>query len=249
MNQPPPHGWHQQPPPPPPQGWQPQQQQGWQPQPGHPHQPGWGPPRPPVKSKAPLVVGILFGVLALGGAITALVIHLNVNGSSGSPKRTDKLPAACGNVSEAALAKARTTNPNGLASRESKLARGTHTTCGWNQTKGVDGSGQRSTTVFVSRGQQDAESEFDRIVGQNMADTQSTPRQKPLEGLGDEATAVLAETNSAFTELSVVVRKGDTVAEVDISGWDAGLFTNSKPDPAELEAAAKGIAEELVAKL
>lgn len=202
-----------------------------------------------MKSKAPLVVGILFGALALGGAITALVIHLNVNGSSGSPKRTDKLPAACGNVSEAALAKARTTNPNGLASRESKLARGTHTTCGWNQTKGVDGSGQRSTTVFVSQGQEDAESEFDRIVEQNMANTQSTPRQKPLEGLGDEATAVLAETSSAFTELSVVVRKGDTVAEVDISGWDAGLFTNSKPDPAELEAAAKGIAEELVAKL
>ncbi|MCX2950770.1 hypothetical protein [Lentzea sp. NEAU-D7] len=249
MNQPPPHGWHRHPQPPPPQGWQPQQQQGWQPQQGHPPQPGWGPPRPPVKSKAPLVLGILSGVLVLGGIITALVVYLDVNSDGGSNKRADKLPAACGTVSEAALAKARTTNPNGLGSRETKLSNGTHTTCAWNQTKGVDGSGQRSTTLFVVQGQKDAEAEFDRIVGQNMANTQSTPRQKPLEGLGDQATAVLAETDSAFTELSVVVRKGDTIVEVDISGWDAGLFTNTKPDPAELEAAAKVIAEDMTAKL
>lgn len=188
-------------------------------------------------------------MLVLAGIITALVIYLDINSDSGTSKRADKLPAACGTVSEAALAKARTTNPNGLGSRETKLSSGTHTTCAWNQTKGVDGSGQRSTTIFLSQGQKDAEAEFGRIVGQNMANTQSTPQQKPLEGLGDEATAVLAETSSAFTELSVVVRKGDTVVEVDISGWDAGLFTNSKPDPAELEAAAKGIAEEMVATL
>ncbi|WP_434438445.1 hypothetical protein [Lentzea sp. E54] len=249
MNQPPPHGWHQQPPPQqgrqqqPPPGWQ-QPPPGWQ-QP----QPGWGPPPPPGKSKAPLVVGIIAGVLLLGGVITALAIYLNVNSDSGSSKRADKLPSLCGNVSEAALAKARTTNPNGRGSREAKLSNGTRTNCSWNQTKGVDGTGHRSTDVNVTSGQEEAETDFDRVVAQNMANTQGTPQQKPIEGLGDEATAVLVETKSAFTEFSMIVRKGDTVFEVDISGWDAGLFANTKPDPAELEAAAKGIAEEMVAKL
>ncbi|SEP91204.1 hypothetical protein SAMN05216188_101885 [Lentzea xinjiangensis] len=249
MNQPPPHGWHQQPPPP---GWpQPQPPHGGQqPPPGWgPPQPGWGPPRPPGKSKAPLVAGIIAGVLVLGGAATALVLHLDANADSGSSKRSDRLPSLCGNISEAALAKARTTNPNGLASRETKLPSGTRTICSWNQTKGVDGSGLRSTDVHVSRGQEEAETEFDRLVAQNMANNQGTPQQKPLDGLGDRATAVLVETDSAFTEISVIVRKGDAIVEVDLSGWDAGFFGNTKPDVAELEAAARGVADEMVAKL
>ncbi|WP_143027655.1 hypothetical protein [Lentzea albidocapillata] len=239
MNQPPPHGWHRQPPQ---QGWPQQQQPGWQ-------QPGWGPPQPPKKSKAPLVVGLVAGVLVLAGVITGLVLYLDVNKDSGTSKRADKLPSMCGNISEAALAKARTTNPNGLGSRETKLSEGTRTSCSWNQTKGVDGSGVRSSNVYVSSGQEQAETDFDRVVAQNMANNQGTPQQKPLEGLGDEATAVLVETKSAFTEISIIVRKGDAVVEVDLSGWDAGIFTNAKPDVAELEAAARGMAEEMVAKL
>ncbi|SMC67331.1 hypothetical protein [Lentzea albidocapillata] len=239
MNQPPPHGWHQQPPQ---QGWPQQQHQGWQ-------QPGWGPPQPPKKSKAPLVVGIIVGALVLAGVITGLVLYLDANEDSGTSKRADKLPSLCGNISEAALAKARTTNPNGLGSREAKLSDGTRTSCSWNQTKGVDGSGLRNSNVYVSSGQEQAETDFDRVVAQNMANNQGTPQQKPLEGLGDEATAVLVETKSAFTEISIIVRKGDTVVEVDLSGWDAGIFTNAKPDVAELEAAARGMAEEMVSKL
>ncbi|SDJ73706.1 hypothetical protein SAMN04488074_10382 [Lentzea albidocapillata subsp. violacea] len=188
-------------------------------------------------------------MLVLAGVITGLVLYLDVNKDSGTSKRADKLPSMCGNISEAALAKARTTNPNGLGSRETKLSEGTRTSCSWNQTKGVDGSGVRSSNVYVSSGQEQAETDFDRVVAQNMANNQGTPQQKPLEGLGDEATAVLVETKSAFTEISIIVRKGDAVVEVDLSGWDAGIFTNAKPDVAELEAAARGMAEEMVAKL
>lgn len=237
MNQPPPHGWHQQPPPP--QGWP---QQGYQPQ------PGWGPPRPPKKSKAPLIVGIIVGVLLLAGAGTAVAVYLNVNADSGSSKRSDALPSLCGNISEAALAKARTTNPNGLGSSESKLATGKRTICSWNQTKGVDGSGRRSTDVYVTEGQEQAEVDFDRSVAQHMS-TRGVPQQKPLDGLGDQAAAVLVQGESAFTDIWIIVRKGDTIVEVNCSGWDAGLFTNKAPDVAEFEAAAKGLTEEMVRKL
>lgn len=226
MNQPPPHGWQQ-------------------PPPGY----GYYPPQPPKKSKAPLIIGLVFGVLVLAGAITAVAIHLNVNADSGSAKRSDELPDLCGNISQAALAKARTTNPVGLGSSETKLSNGTRTVCTWNMTKGVDGTGHRNTNVYVSSEQEEAESDFDRIVAQNMANNQGVPQQKPLEGLGDEATVVLVETKSAFTEISVIVRKGDTVVEVDYAGWDAGFFRNQRPDVAEIEAAAKGMAEEMVAKL
>lgn len=188
-------------------------------------------------------------MLVLGGVITALAVYLDVNADSGSSKRSDEMPSLCGNISEAALAKARTTNPNGLGSNEAKMSNGTRTTCSWNQTKGVDGSGLRSSSVYVSSGQEQAETDFDRVVAQNMANNQGTPQQKPLEGLGDEATAVLVETKSAFTEISIIVRKGDAVVEVDLSGWDAGIFTVAKPDVAEFEAAARGMAEEMVAKL
>ncbi|MEU3648005.1 hypothetical protein AB0E59_31800 [Lentzea sp. NPDC034063] len=240
MNQPPPHGWHQQPPPPPGRQ-QPPPQQGWQQPP-----PGWGPPQPPKKSKAPLIIGILVGVLVLAGGITGLVLHLNVNKDGGTSKRADKMPALCGNVSEAALAKARTTNPNGLGSHETKVSDGTRTICSWNQTKGVDGKGHRSTDVYVSS--DDVKTDFDRLVAQHM-DTRGVPQRKQLDDLGDQATAVLVEDDSAFTDIWIVVRKGDTVIEVDYSGWDAGLFANAKPDVAEFEAAAKGIAQEMVAKL
>ncbi|SDF68488.1 hypothetical protein SAMN05216553_102652 [Lentzea fradiae] len=227
MNRPP-HGPYQQPP-----------RQGWPPH----------PPQPPAKSKAPLVIGILAGVLVLGAAGVAGVLYLGSHGDSGSEKRADRLPAACGNVSEAALAKARTTNPNGRGSSERKLAGGTRTTCAWSQTKGVDGSGLRNTEVIVFQDNENAGDEFERIVAQNMANTQGTPQQKPLDGLGDQATAVLVESKSAFTEMSVVVRADDNVVEVDISGWDAGFFGNDRPDVAELEAAARGLAEEMIAKL
>ncbi|MFD4642720.1 hypothetical protein ACFWN2_35795 [Lentzea sp. NPDC058436] len=238
MNQPPPHGWHQQPGPP--QNW---------PQQGYQQQPGWGPPQPPGKSKVPLVIGILFGVLVLGGVITCLVIYLNVNKDGGSEKRADKLPALCGNVSEAALAKAHTTNPNALMSRETQLTKGIRTTCSWNQTKGVDGSGHRTTDVSVTNEREEAESAFSRSISTYMGTTQGRPLQKPIKGLGDEAVVILIETKSAFTEMAILVRKGELIVKVDHSGWDAGLFSNTKPDLEELEAAAKGVAEEMVAKL
>lgn len=232
MNQPPPHGWHQ-----PHQGWQ--QPPGY----GYPHQ------QPPKKSKAPLVIASVFSALVLAGVITGLVIHLNVNGDGGTAKRSDELPLLCENIPKSALAKARTTNPNGLGSSELDLSSGKRTICSWNQTKGVDGKGYRSTNVYVSADQKEADTDYDRVVAQNMANTQGVTRQKPLGGLGDEATVVVVETKSAFMELSVVVRKGDTIVEVDCSGWDAGVFSNKKPDVAEFEAAARTVAEEVVGRI
>ncbi|WP_394615419.1 hypothetical protein JNUCC0626_37525 [Lentzea sp. JNUCC 0626] len=226
MNQPPPHGWHQ--------------QQGYPP-------PNWGPP--PRKSKAPLVIAIIVGLLVLAVAGTGLVVYLNVNKDGGDERRADKLPALCGNVSEQALAKARTTNPNGLMSRETKLSKGIRTTCSWNQTRGTDGSGHRTTDVSVTNEREEAESAFSRAISMYMGTTQGRPLQKPLKDLGDEAVVVLVETKSAFTEMTVLVRKGELIVRVEHSGWDAGLFANTKPDPAEFEAAATQIAREMVQKL
>lgn len=250
MNQPPPPGWQQQPPPPqgwqqqqqPPGGWQQQPPPGWQ-QPGYPHQ-------PPKKSKVPvIVVSAIVGMLVLGGLTTGLLIYLDVNEDSGVRKRADKLPAACGNISESALAKARTTNPNGRGSSESKTSSSTRTVCSWSQTKGVDGSGDRDTHVTVTAASKAPEEIYENAVRAAMANNQGTPQQKPLEGLGDEATVVLMEGTSAFTDISIIVRKGDNVVKVDYTGWDAGIFSNKRPDLAEFEAAAKGMAEEMVAKL
>lgn len=245
MNQPPPHGWQQQQPPP--QGW-PQQQppSGWQQQPP----PGYGypPQQPAKKSKAPLIIALVLGLLALGGGvITALITYLNVNADGGEPKRADQLPSLCGNISEATLAKARTTNPNALGSSEMKLGDdGKRTICSWHQTKGVDGSGYRSSDVYVTSGSE--QDDLDEIVAQLMK-TRGVPQQKSLDGLGDQAAAVLVEGNSALTDIWIVVRKGDITVQVDYAGWDAGLFSNKKPDVAEFEAAAKGLAEEMVGKL
>ncbi|KJK47370.1 hypothetical protein UK23_20785 [Lentzea aerocolonigenes] len=221
------------------QGWQ---QQGWQQPP-----PGWQPypQQPPKKSKAPLIIAIIAGVLLLGGVGTALTVYLNVNKDGGEPKRADQLPALCGNISEAALAKARTTNPNGLGSHESEMSGGKSTICSWHQTKGVDGSGYRGVDVYV---QTASKMSVDEMLAQHK-DAVGVPKQKPLDGLGDQAAAVLVQGNSAITDIWILVRKGDTTVQVDYTGWDAGIFSNKKPDVAEFEAAAKGLAEEMVAKL
>ncbi|HEX7303122.1 hypothetical protein [Lentzea sp.] len=226
--------------------------QNWQQQPyGGPPPPGWQPypPQPPRKSNTPKVVGIIAGVLVLGIAAAVGVLYLFTHADSGTSKRSDVLPGVCGNISETALARARTTNPNGAASRESKLSTGTRVFCSWNQTKGEDGSGQRSTNVTVALGQEDAETGYDRSVTRKGENPQGRSLQKQLSGLGDEAVAVLAETESAYTRMSVVVRKGAAVVEVDLTGWDAGLFGATEPDAEELEEAAKGMAAEMVAKL
>ncbi|MGZ3142241.1 hypothetical protein ACVDFE_09655 [Lentzea chajnantorensis] len=236
MNQPPPHGWHRQPP-----------QQQYR---GHPQQPGWGPPQPPGKSKAPVIIALsIVALLVLGGGITAAVLYLGAHEDGGSPKRADQLPAACSNVSEAALKKARTTNPNGLGSSETDLGRGKRTICSWNQTEGVDGEGLRNTDVYVTQDAKEEDRAYQEAVQMAMANTQGTPRQKPIDGLGDEATAVLMDGTSAFTDISIIARKGDHVVEVDHTGWDVGLFSPKRGDTAEFEAAAKGIAEEMLAKL
>jgi hypothetical protein len=210
--------------------------------------PGWGyPPQPPKKSKAPLIIALVTGLLVLGGLTTGLALYLDVHKDGGEPKRADQLPALCGNISEAALAKARTTNPNRLGSSELDMGDdGKRTICSWNQTKGVDGSGHRGVDVYVTTGWEGAD--VDEIVADHMK-TRGVPARKPLDGLGDQAAAVLVEGKTAITDIWIIVRKGDTVVQVDYVGWDAGVFTNTKPEVAEFEAAAKGLAADMVAKL
>ncbi|WP_346133430.1 hypothetical protein [Lentzea roselyniae] len=232
MNQSPPHGWQQQMPP----------QQGWQQPP-----PGWGPPQPPGKSKAPLIVGIIAGVVLLAVAGTFGFLYLGANADGGSPKRGGTMPGVCADVPQAALAKARTTNGNPAMSKERKVADGTQTSCAWDQTKGVDGSGLRNTDAYVVVG--DAAGEYERRVSQSKQNNQGTINERPLDGLGDEATAVLVDGKSAFLQLDIIVRKGDTVVEVEHTGWDSGMFGNKRPDVAEFEAAARGVAEALLAEV
>ena len=183
----------------------------------------------------------------LGGLTTGLVVYLDVHKDGGEPKRADQLPALCGNISETALAKARTTNPNKLGSSELEMGDdGKRTICSWHQTKGVDGTGYRGVDVYVHTGSNGMS--MDELVAQHMS-TRGVPQQKPLDGLGDQAVAVLVEGDSALTDIWILVRKGDSTVQVDYTGWDAGLFTNKKPDVAEFEAAAKTLAAEMVAKL
>lgn len=222
-------------------------QQGWQqPPPGYGYPPG--PPR--KKSKAPLIISLaVVGLLVLGAAITAVVMYLSANSDRGVAKRGGELPALCGNISAATLAKARNTNPNNASSSELDLPYGKRTICTWDQTLGVDGGGMRNTSVYVTREAKDAKGDYQRVVQQAMANEQGEPRQKPLDGLGDEATAILVETKSSFSTITIAARKGDTVVELHYWGWDAGLFTSKRPDPATLEATAKEMAEEMLAKL
>ncbi|MET8756672.1 hypothetical protein [Lentzea sp. NPDC004782] len=242
MNQPP-HGWQQ-----PPPGWQ-QPPPGWQqPPPGYGYPPP-PPPSPPKKSKAPLIILLIIGLLVLGGGgAVALVLYLDVNKDGGDPKRADKLPALCGNISEAALARARVTNPDGLGSSELDVGENSkRTICEWSQTKGVDGTGYRRATVYVTTNSNDTD--VNEMVADHMK-TRGVPQQKSLDGLGDKAAAVLVrEDDSAITDIWIIVRKGNTVVQVDYTGWDAGIFTNTKPDVPEFEAAARGLAEAMVAKL
>ena len=204
------------------------------------------PPQPPRKSKAPLVAGIVAGVVLLGIAATAGFLYLGANADGGSPKRGGTMPGVCADVARAALAKARTTNGNPAMSKERKIADGTQTSCAWDQTKGEDGSGLRNTDAYVVVG--DAGAEYERRVSQSKQNNQGTINERQLDGLGDEATAVLVDGKSAFLQLDVIVRKGDTVVEVEYTGWNSGLFGNERPDVAEFEAAARGIAEALLAK-
>ncbi|TWP44895.1 hypothetical protein FKR81_40555 [Lentzea tibetensis] len=201
---------------------------------------------PPKKNKAPLVIGIIAGVLVLGGAATAAVIYTSAHKDRGQPYTNAKMPGVCGNVSEAALAKARATNPSG-SSNENKIGDETTTNCGWGQTKGKDGEGLRTLNVYVYESK-DGQRTFDEQVTMAKANNQGQIQVKDLD-IGDQSTAVLMTTTSAFTGIEVVVRKGDKVVNVDYIGWDVGLFSPTRPDVPEFEEAAKAIAAEMIAEL
>ena len=54
---------------------------------------------------------------------------------------------------------------------------------------------------------------------------------------------------SAYLDVTYIVRKGETVVQVNHEGWDAGTFTREVPQEAEMTAMAKLVAEEVLGKL
>lgn len=195
--------------------------------------------------RTPLVVAlVIIGLLAVAAGVVAYVRGPGVVESHGTPKRDDVLPSLCGNISEAALAGARTTNPNGSASSESGIpGGGTYTVCDWNQTKDVDGTGMRKTRVSVSRDLGHARIDYDQAVRQA---ERHPSTQKTIDDLGDQATLVRRENSRRVT---IIVRKYDSVTQVVHSGWDADLSGTIDPDPGQFEAAAMPLAREMTAKL
>ena len=61
--------------------------------------------------------------------------------------------------------------------------------------------------------------------------------------LGDRRAA------ASYLDVTYIVRKGETVMQVDYEGWDAGIFTREVPQEAEMTAMAKLVAEEVLGKL
>jgi hypothetical protein len=257
----PPPGWGQQPPPqqpPPGYGYPPQQQ----PPPGY-GPPGYGyPPQGPPKknSKAPLVIVLVIGLLALGGVSTAVYFYLNAHRDRGTAATGDKLPGKCGGVSGQTLARLRTTNPNGQLSNETDSDVYSFTACSWQQTKGVDGEGSRSLSARIEElkgghgksAEEQTKDQYDVFESEVKAGEQISRGPLTIEslnGLGDQALIAVQLSDSAFTEATVVVRKGEHALIVEYSGWDIGTFSPTKPDPAEFKAAVRAAAEELLSKL
>lgn len=219
-----------------------------------PHQ-GWQqgpyPPQPPKKSnRTALIIMLVIGlVVVLGLGISLFLAYRGANKDGGAPKRNDTLPALCANISEATLAKARTTNPNKALSSEYTPDEDKTTSCAWNQTKGVDGPASRSTFISVTSDAKDAQKTYDKEVEQAKSDTQGTNEQRQLDGIGDQSTAVLMTTHSSFASIAVIARKDDKVVKVEYSGWDAGFLNSKRPDTAAMEAMARTLAEEMISKL
>ncbi|SEP91176.1 hypothetical protein SAMN05216188_101884 [Lentzea xinjiangensis] len=194
--------------------------------------------------RGPLVVALVItGLLAIDAGVIAYVRDPGVVESHGTPKRDDALPSLCRNISEAALARARTTNPNGQASSEQESGTGKYTVCSWNQTEGVDGTGLRKTRVAVSSDLRHARIAYEQAVQQAR---RGTTTQRTIDDLGDQASLVRREENGT---VSIIVWKGDSVTEVVHSGRDADRSGSVEPDPEELEAAALPLAREMVAGL
>ncbi|GLZ30396.1 hypothetical protein Lesp02_25850 [Lentzea sp. NBRC 105346] len=229
-----------------PPGWHPhqQQQQQWGPPP-----PGYGyPPMPPKKSKAPVVIVVIAVLLLLGGGGTAAFFYFNAHKDGGRAHTGDKLPERCTTVSEATLAAVRTTNPNAKMSNEMNSNGRKFTSCSWTQTKGRDGEGLRSLSLRIEQGDETRQT-YEMWERQAKSNGQGTIQTKELSGAGDQGAVILVLTDSAFTEVDMVVRKGDTVVGLDYIGWDVGIFSPTKPDLAEFEQNARKALDEVVAKI
>lgn len=257
----------------PPPGWAQQQQQpppgyGYPP-PGYGHQqhpppppPGYGypPQRPAKKSKAPLVIALVVGLLALGGVGAGAYFYLNAHRDQGTAATGAKLPGQCGGVTGQTLERLRTTNPNGRSSNQIISDSHTFTACSWQQTKGRDGEGHRSLSARVDEFREDggksAQEQAEQQYGLFESEVQSGAQfskgpltVESLGGVGDRALVAVQLDDSAFTDVTVVVLKGGVAVTVNYTGWDIGVFSPVQPDLGEFKALARGAAEELVGKL
>ncbi|SDD16849.1 hypothetical protein [Actinokineospora iranica] len=231
----------------------------------HPHAypQAYPPPVPPKKSKAPLIVGIVVGVLLLGGAGTGVFFYLSAHADGGSPPSGDTLAQECDRVSAATRAKMRTTNPHRVPGADGGTGR-KYVWCKWGQTEGVDGEGLRDLSVhmieFTEANSDDqspekqAAAEFQgnlksrRTIAENGVGADKTVVHK-IEDIGDEAVLVEEFTDSAFYSVDLIFRKDRHVVTVGYQGWDAGLFSNVAPDAREFAGLVDAAAREVEAAL
>ncbi|GAA2797130.1 hypothetical protein GCM10010452_26780 [Crossiella cryophila] len=214
--------------------------------------PGWGMPKPRRhRSTIPLVILLVVLVLMIiGGGIFAYVQYQYAHKDYGTSPNTLSSNPLCDKVSGPAKERARTTNPDKAELREydngSQIA-----WCGWRQTKGKDGEGQRflqveladSTTSTDTRRAEDLVERLElakRYAGGDM-------QVDKLDGLGDEAYFGVkkpATTSITTIEVQVGARNANGFVKVTYSGFDVGTFSKRQPNLDDLKTAAVAIAQD-----
>ena len=207
-----------------------------------------------------MIVAWVLAVLLLGGLGVTGALYLSAHRDGGTAPTGATLPARCDLVSQQTRQRLRTTNPNDALSTENHTSSELSTSCAWKQTKGVDGDGERGLLVVIDSftAAPDHDQSPEDQAAQDFASYRksaqaSTPGDQvqfaPVAGLGDEAYQSVTLTNSSFTKVSVAVRKGAQVVEVNYDGWDVGMFSTTQPPVDELTAAARSVLTEVLGRL
>lgn len=223
-----PQGYQQQP------GWQYPPQASWTPQPPQP-------PRAPQRKSIGLIVSlILVAVLLLGAVAGGVVFYLNVHSDGGIPPTGAQLDPACDAVSEQTRQRLRTTNPDpGTSSaRESQGVSLVH--CGWTQTLGQDGEGNRDLQVQILR--------YSGVAAADQRRPRCDGTQLPPPQLGQEACIGSTQSGN-ITTVTLQVRQGSYFVLVGYSGWDVGFLSNKPAPVQDFANAVAGVGEEVLATL
>ncbi|WHT18798.1 hypothetical protein N8J89_37790 [Crossiella sp. CA-258035] len=214
--------------------------------------PGWGTPkRKRHPSTIPLAILLVVLVLAIiGGGIYAYVEYQYAHRDHGESPRTISSNPLCDKISGPAKERARTTNPDKAELK--KYDNGSQIAwCGWRQTKGKDGEGQRflqaeladSTTSTDDRRAEDLVERLELAKRYAGGDYQV----EKLDGVGDEAYFAVkkpATTSIATVEVQVGARNANGFVKVTYSGFDVGTFSKRQPNLDELKTVATAVAQD-----